>query len=29
VGFNLVILFGLLWHWQARRRWHANGEHAQ
>jgi hypothetical protein len=23
-GFNLVILFGLWWHWLARRRWHAS-----
>ena len=25
-GFNLVILFGLLWHWLARRSWHARGQ---
>ena len=23
-GFNLVILFGLMWHWLARRRWRAS-----
>lgn len=28
-GFNLIILFGLSWHWLARRRWHAKGQQAR